>query len=132
MRQSGNNIYAIPSQGEAIYDKLQSMKVLHAGVHCAVIKGRDLVPQQSLALSCHLRKDAFAEAYLEYPEAISFLRKESITLPPNTPRGFVQVSYKGHTLGFVKNIGSRSNNLYPTEWKIRSGHTPEHQTEILK
>ena len=131
LRLSGNDIYAIPRRREAMYDMLQNMKVLHAGVHCAVIKGRDIVPQQSLALSQHLSKGAFAEVSLEYPDAISYLRKESVTLPPGTPRGFVLVTYKGHPLGFVKNIGNRCNNLYPTEWKIRSGHTPENQTEIL-
>ena len=26
---------------------------------------------------------------------------------------------------FVKNIGNRANNLYPQEWRIRSGYLPE-------
>jgi hypothetical protein len=25
----------------------------------------------------------------------------------------------------VKNIGNRANNLYPQEWRIRSGYLPE-------
>jgi len=35
------------------------------------------------------------------------------------PKGYVLVTYQGHPLGFVKNLGSRANNLYPKEWKIK-------------
>ena len=45
-----------------------------------------------------------------------------------TPRGYVLLMYKNVPLGFVKNIGNRANNLYPQEWRIRSGYLPE---EIL-
>ncbi|MDR2473931.1 MAG: hypothetical protein LBD53_10325, partial [Tannerella sp.] len=33
--------------------------------------------------------------------------------------GYITVTYQGHPLGIVKNIGSRANNLYPIEWRIR-------------
>lgn len=51
--------------------------------------------------------------------ALAYLHRETITLPPDTPRGFVIITYQGHPLGFVKNIGTRANNLYPKEWAIR-------------
>ena len=41
------------------------------------------------------------------------------------------ITYKGHPLGFVKNVGNRANNLYPQEWRIRSSHVPEDGREIL-
>jgi NOL1/NOP2/fmu family ribosome biogenesis protein len=47
-----------------------------------------------------------------------------VTLPADTPKGIVLLSYKGHPLGFAKNVGNRANNLYPQEWKIRSTHLP--------
>ncbi|MDE5828182.1 MAG: hypothetical protein K2H57_11470, partial [Duncaniella sp.] len=28
--------------------------------------------------------------------------------------------YDGRPLGFVKNIGNRSNNLYPAPWRVKS------------
>ncbi|WP_290396895.1 hypothetical protein, partial [uncultured Duncaniella sp.] len=28
--------------------------------------------------------------------------------------------YSGRPLGFVKNLGRRSNNLYPAPWRIKS------------
>lgn len=35
------------------------------------------------------------------------------------------LTYRGVPLGFGKNIGNRVNNLYPNEWRIRSGYLPE-------
>ena len=68
---------------------------------------------------------------LSYPQAISYLRREAIVLPADTPRGVVAVSYQGHRLGLVKNIGNRANNLYPKEWRIKSTYVPETPPKIL-
>ena len=35
------------------------------------------------------------------------------------------VRYQRLPLGFVKNLGNRANNLYPQEWRIRTGYIPE-------
>ena len=65
-------------------------------------------------------------AELSLTDAIRYLQREALTLPPNTPRGFVQVCYHGQRLGLMKNLGTRANNLYPKEWRIRSSFvTPE-------
>lgn len=63
---------------------------------------------------------------------MSFLRKEAVTLPSDTPRGYVLVTFKGVPLGFEKNIGNRANNLYPAEWKIKSSHVPDEYNEIIR
>ena len=101
--------------------------MLSAGVALGERKGRDIVPAPSLALSQALNADAFPRVELDYLQAVSYLRKEAITLPPDTKRGFVVVTFRGVPLGFVKNIGSRANNLYPAEWKIKSTYTPQEQ-----
>ena len=69
---------------------------------------------------------------LDYKSAISYLRGEALVLPEQTPRGMVEVSFMGHPLGPVKNIGSRANNLYPKEWRIRTTHIPTEYEPILK
>ena len=71
------------------------------------------------------------EAPLTYPQAISYLRRKALVLPPDTPRGIIDVSYRGHVLGQVKNIGSRANNLYPKEWRIKSTYVPAEPQEVL-
>ena len=72
--------------------------------------------------------DVFPREEISYEQAIAYLRKEAIVLPGTAPRGYVLLTYKDVPLGFVKNIGNRANNLYPQEWRIRSGYLPD---EIL-
>ena len=84
------------------------------------VKGRDVIPSQALALSLDLDRSAFARADVDRMTALSYLRHESIVLPPDTPRGFVLLYHAGLPLGFVKNLGSRANNLYPQQWRILS------------
>ncbi len=69
---------------------------------------------------------------LPYFEALKYLRGEAIVLPADTPRGIVTVSYKGFSLGPVKNIGNRANNLYPKPWRIKTTHLPTEPVEILQ
>ncbi len=68
---------------------------------------------------------------LPYPTAIAYLRREAIVLPASTPKGLVIVAFEGHPLGYVKNIGTRANNLYPREWAIKSTHVPDSYTPVL-
>ena len=63
-------------------------------------------------------------AELTYDQAIGYLRREAITLPPDTPRGIVVLTYRNAPLGLAKNIGNRANNLYPKEWRIKTTHIP--------
>jgi NOL1/NOP2/fmu family ribosome biogenesis protein len=49
----------------------------------------------------------------------------------DVPRGYVLLTYKDAPLGFVKNIGNRANNLYPQEWRIRSGYLPEEVVTVF-
>ncbi|MDE6256800.1 MAG: hypothetical protein K2M53_00300, partial [Muribaculaceae bacterium] len=62
----------------------------------------------------------FEEVEVDEATALSYLRHEALRLPQEIGKGFVVIKYKGFPLGFVKNIGSRANNLYPSEWRIRN------------
>lgn len=103
----------------------QQMRVVHAGITLGEMKGKDLIPDHSLAMSNELNMDAFPTYELTYEQAIAYLRKEAIVLDASAPKGYLLLTYKSIPLGFVKNIGNRANNLYPQEWKIRSGYLPE-------
>lgn len=106
-------------------------KTLQAGIAVATAKGRDLIPTQALAQSSALRGDAFAIVNVDYPSAIAYLRGEAVTLPEGSPRGFVIIAYRDRSLGFVKNLGNRANNLYPKEWRIRSGYAPDADPSVI-
>ena len=103
----------------------QQVKVIHSGVVLGEWKGKDLIPHYSLAMSLSLQKGIFPEVEVSYEQAIAYLRKEGLILDAEVPRGYVLLTYRQVPLGFVKNIGNRANNLYPQEWRIRSGYLPE-------
>ena len=120
------SVHAFPKAFSGVYTLLeQYVKVLHAGVTMGEWKGKDLIPHHSLAMSTELEKEVFPKAELTYEQAIAYLRKEGLILDVSVPRGYVLVTYQQIPLGFVKNIGNRANNLYPQEWRIRSGFLPE-------
>jgi NOL1/NOP2/fmu family ribosome biogenesis protein len=75
-------------------------------------------PLHELAVSSQIKDDVFPVCDLDYRKAISYLRKENLTLE-NQPEGWILARYLGVNLGFVKNIGRRINNYLPVEWRIR-------------
>lgn len=103
----------------------QSLRIVLAGLPLGEVKGKDLIPDHALAMSCVLKPDVFPMEEIGYEQAIAYLRKEAISLSETAPRGYLLVTYRDVPLGFVKNIGNRANNLYPQEWRIRSGYMPE-------
>ena len=126
------NVVAFPKAYENEYALLQqTLKVIHAGITLGEIKGKDLIPHHSLAMSTALASDAFPRAEVTYEQAIAYLRKEGLILDADVPRGYVLLTYQGVPLGFMKNIGNRANNLYPQEWRIRSGYLPEEVVTVF-
>ena len=62
-------------------------------------------------------KSKYPCAELDLQEALHFLHRDSFVLP-GAPVGYNVVTYKGHPLGFVKNLGKRCNNLHPAGRRI--------------
>lgn len=125
-------VRAIPSRWSAVANALTAnVRTVSIGVDMATIKGRDAIPSQALALSTALNTEAFPTVAVDYPTAAAYLRRDAVTLPEGTPRGFVLLAYGNRPLGFVKNIGNRSNNLYPQEWRILSTHIPDSAPTLL-
>ncbi len=126
LQAEGTLITAIPHEHtDRVTALRQSLRVIQAGVELAEVKGKDLIPAHALAMSQSLRRECFPTEEIAYEQAIAYLRKESIVLSADAPRGYVLLTYRDIPLGFVKNIGNRANNLYPQEWRIRSGYLPE-------
>lgn len=104
---------------------MEALHPLQSGITVAFKKGKAWTPAHSLAMSLWLNKSAFSAYDVTLEQAWSYLRGESFALPKDIPVGFVLITYREYPLGFVKNIGNRSNNLYPQNWKIRSSHLPD-------
>lgn len=98
----------------------EKLRIVHSGIVLGEIKGKDLVPDISLALSVELDLTAIKTYFLDIKQSIAYLRREALVLPETCPLGWVLMVYEGYPLGWMKNIGNRANNAYPNEWRIRS------------
>ncbi|MBQ7195120.1 MAG: hypothetical protein IJS07_05755 [Bacteroidales bacterium] len=96
---------------------ISSLHPLHAGIRETEDKGGIRVPSPDYALSMFFDRTRYPVAELDRATALAYLHRESIVLP-DAPRGYVAVSFEGHPLGFVKNLGSRCNNLLPCGRRI--------------
>jgi 16S rRNA C967 or C1407 C5-methylase (RsmB/RsmF family)/NOL1/NOP2/fmu family ribosome biogenesis protein len=122
--EENNRIIALPKEhSETFFSLRERLKIIAAGIEIGERKGKDFIPSHSLAMSMEFHFDAFPQYEVSYEQAIAYLRKEVILLN-DAPIGFVLLTFKNEPIGFVKNLGSRANNLYPQEWRIRSGYLP--------
>lgn len=121
-----DTIQAIPSAHQEAWQLIAGQcRIVTAGIRVGEIKGKDILPAHSLAMSTSLNREAFTTVEINWEDAVKYLKKEVLLLPEETKKGYVLVCYNGFPLGFVKHLGNRANNLYPQEWRIRSGYLPD-------
>lgn len=106
---------------EAVHDALDTLsgqlRMVRAGCAAGKIVRDQFIPEHALAMSAWAGTDVPRIA-LSREEAISYLRKDPFMLPDDL-RGWMMVTYQGVGLGWVKGVGGRVNNYYPTAWRIR-------------
>ena len=113
------DVSAIPSGFFDLISVLEKeLKVMQSGVLLGRVKGKDVLPDISLALSWIINKQVFHVEKLTWEEAIAYLRKDNLYFP-EAPHGWILLQFQGQLLGWVKNLGNRVNNAYPQEWRIR-------------
>ena len=114
-----DEIFALPSYVARQMPFIgKALSVLSAGTHAFSVKGRDKIPAADLALSLLLDPEDFPAADLSREDALKYLHRDAIILPPDAPLGYVLVCYEGLPLGFVKNLGRRTNSLLPMHRRI--------------
>ena len=96
----------------------QVLSVRYFGVELGKKHKKEWIPSHEWALSI-LPKNGFPHQELTQEEALAFLRKKDQSYT-NLPLGWVLLTYKKLSLGWVKNLGNRVNNYYPKEWRIRN------------
>ena len=116
-----SRLRAFPKKDLDAFQEIQScLRIVSSGVLLGEIKGKDLIPHHSLALSTALSETAFPACEVDKKTALRYLRKETVLdLPDSLPKGYILLTYGNIPLGFIKNIGNRFNNLYPAEWRIK-------------
>lgn len=98
--------------------KAVGIKIVSDGIQQTERKGNTEIPSSRQVLSYLYDKSLFPSAELPETDAVSYLRRNTVVLPEDTPEGYVAVTFRGLPMGLVKNLGSRANNLYPSEWRI--------------
>jgi len=93
------------------------MSVIYSGVAMGQIFKGKLKPDASLALYAELNRKAVACAEVDESVALQFLRKQDMSAE-SFCEGINLVVCKGQSLGFVKRIGARVNNMYPNALRI--------------
>lgn len=113
-----NMTLAVPSGTVTLLPALEKLHPLRTGVLLGESKGRDFCPDADLALCPFLRPDVFPRVDLSREEALSFLHKDPLAFP-GMKTGYLLLCHDSIPLGFVKNLGNRSNNLLPSSRRIR-------------
>ena len=107
----------ISPQPRAMHAEFGVLRPLRSGTPAPVTRGRDVIPHPDAVLSMDFAAGSIPSAEVDAATALKFLHRDSFTLP-GAPSGYVVITYKGHPLGMVKNLGTRCNNLLPPGRRI--------------
>ena len=111
-------IYSLALHVEEYLFLKNYLRIIKGGAALFKARKDDFTPLHELALLTRISKNAFPKVELDYKQAISYLKKENLILR-DTANGWVLLTYSGVNIGFAKNIGTRLNNYFPVDWRIR-------------
>lgn len=116
--KNGNDIVLLAGSLDDYFFLSRNLNIVKAGIKICTVKNKDYLPSHEFALSDIIRKDAFPHISLDLRQALLYLRRDHISMP-DAQKGWLLVTYNDVILGLVNNIGTRVNNYYPVEWRIR-------------
>ncbi len=112
-----DSIFALPyEQAERMLHIQAQLRLLKMGTMIGKQNRKDFVPGEELAMNPSLIRNDIS-INLSKTEALHYLRGETFKI--SCDKGFQLLSYQNLNLGWVKNLGSRFNNSYPKDWRIR-------------
>ncbi|MBS1647844.1 MAG: RNA methyltransferase [Bacteroidetes bacterium] len=92
------------------------LKVKKMPLQVGVVKGNDFIPHPHLAYQQGLAPST-ARVEADTQTAMKYVRKQPLTMHTEA-KGFALLTFENQALGWIKNIGNRVNNYYPTEWRV--------------
>jgi NOL1/NOP2/fmu family ribosome biogenesis protein len=98
---------------------LNEEKSIQKGAAIATAKHDKLIPEHTFALSNEINDENFPSIELTHEQAIANLRKAVLNVSADKT-GFTLLKYKCTPIGWVNQLGNPCNNLYPSNWRIRS------------
>lgn len=109
-----NEMFAIESRLRVILSGVAAGEIIDSKKGEPVI-----IPHTDLVQNIAYKKGAIPQFEITPQEAIDFLKKLPISLK-DAPKGYILLTFKNIPLGLVKNIGNRTNNLWPSSRRIRN------------
>lgn len=94
----------------------KAMKIKTRGTQIAALKGPHLIPSTDWAF-CIAKSTDIATIDIDKAQAVRFLRCENLHFP-DVEKGWYLVTYQGLGLGWAKVMDNRTNNYYPSNWRI--------------
>ena len=89
---------------------------IRIGTRLGAWSHKDWIPDHALALS-RFRSSTIPSMELDRDESIRYLQR-GLVERSGLSRGWHLVTYRGQTMGWVKSVGSRINNYYPSHLRI--------------
>lgn len=97
-----------------------ALNCIYTGTEAAENKGRDMIPTHDSFLATSFVRGIYPELRLSEEAAADYLRCNNPLPQPDLPRGLCAAVFEGAVLGRANNLGTRINNLYPKEYRIRN------------
>ncbi|MBE0677102.1 MAG: rRNA cytosine-C5-methyltransferase [Bacteroidales bacterium] len=119
LHQSGDSFYHYPVSADEMALIGGKLNLVKRGTEICRLKRDSIIPSHELCMSAIMTANTFPEVDVSYNDAIRFLRKDNLVLKEGIPAGWCVLTYAGVRLGFVNNIGSRLNNYFPANSRIR-------------
>lgn len=114
--QKEDDFYAISAAHQAFYQQtLRSYKWIKRGIALGKMIRKDIIPDHELAMYQGIEFQERVE--LDLKQALMYLKKDTFVLP-ETPKGWHLACFNGLPLGWIKNLGNRINNYYPSSYRI--------------
>jgi len=122
----------VPAAGQGDYLSLSGiLRIVKAGTRICTVKGDNYLPSHESAMSVYFKKESFPTVDISPEQALSYLSRGQIELQ-SAKKGWNTVYYNGVNLGYINNIGSRINNYYPVNWRIRMSITQAFKNNIVR
>lgn len=116
--REGDRVWLMHPAVQAATEHLRTIKVqvLKAGISLFREKSKVLVPEHESALYAGFEPERRID--FELNEALDFLRGKAGR--GEVGKGWAAVCFEGQPIGWMKGLGQRWNNGYPTAWRLRS------------
>ena len=114
---AGALVKTAPQRSRSGADPADLHPLCPGGVRKGEMRGKDFLPDPDYALSIKFDRESYPAVDVDRQTALRFLHRDALVLPQAAP-GYNVITYRDIPLGFVKNIGSRCNNLLPKSRRI--------------